>query len=189
VITIRHCVVLLSVLCLSITGTFAQDNIPSALVTNEDEEALAKHRLTVENVRKLFAVERELLKVMKDVPDLETRAVELERRIDPHRLERSLVRGAKLYEGIPEIAQILQRQQISGREYLLTKMVAMSAEMGDEMLMDEVLRRELEKSEILKDMMMTQALQFWRAMDPALKAEAAEWKKVREEMAKHGRYN
>jgi hypothetical protein len=28
------------------------------------------------------------------------------------------------------------------------------------------------------------ALQFWRKMAPALKAEAAEWKKVREEMAR-----
>ena len=31
--------------------------------------------------------------------------------------------------------------------------------------------------------MMTDALMFWRAMDPALKAEAAEWKKMREEMS------
>ena len=47
---------------------------------------------------------------------------------------------------------------------------------------DEVLRREFEKSVIP---MMTDALKFWRAMDPALKAEAAEWKKMREEMAKY----
>jgi hypothetical protein len=32
-----------------------------------------------------------------------------------------------------------------------------------------------------------QALQFWRSMDPALKAEAEEWKKVREEMEKYSR--
>ena len=183
-ITIRHCVVLVSVLCVSVTGTLAQDNIPSALVTNEDERAIAKHRLTVENVRKLFAVDRELLKVMKDVPDLETRAAELQRRIDPHRRERSLVRATKVYQGIPEIAQVLQGQKISAREYLLTQMVAMAAQRGDEMLRDDAFRRELEKSDLV-DVMMTGALKFWRAMDPALKAEAAEWKKVREEMARH----
>jgi hypothetical protein len=182
VFTIRHCVVLLSVLCLSSTGTLAQDNIPSVLVTNKDEEAIAKHRLTVENVRKLFAVERELLKVMKDIPDLDTRAAALRMRIEPHRVARSLVVEAKVYEGIPEIAQILQRQNISGREYLLTQRVAMATEMLDEALRDEVLQREFEKSGIP---MMTDALKFWRAMDPALKAEAAEWKKVREEMGKY----
>ena len=181
-LTIRHCVVLLSVLCLSITGTLAQDNIPSVLVTNKEEEAIAKHRLTVENVRKLFAVDRELLKVMKDVPDLDTRAAELRRRIEPDHVAWSLAVEAKVYEGIPEIAQILQRQNISGREYLLTQRVAMATEMMDEALRDEVLRREFEKSDIP---MMTDALKFWRAMDPALKAEAAEWKKMREEMGKY----
>ena len=39
--------------------------------------ALADHRLTVENVRQMFAVERELLKLLKEVPDLETRIGEL----------------------------------------------------------------------------------------------------------------
>ena len=37
----------------------------------------ADHRLTVENVRQMFAVERELLKLLKEVPDLETRIGEL----------------------------------------------------------------------------------------------------------------
>jgi hypothetical protein len=68
----------------------AQDNIPGVLVTNKDEEAVAKHRLTVENVRKLFAVERELLKLMKDVLDLDMRAAALARLNDPYRLESSL---------------------------------------------------------------------------------------------------
>ena len=44
---------------------------------NPDDEALADHRLTVENVRQMFAVERELLKLLKEVPDLETRIGEL----------------------------------------------------------------------------------------------------------------
>jgi hypothetical protein len=172
------------VLCLPITGTLAQDSIPGALVTNADEEALAKHRLTVQNVRKLFAVDRELRKVMQDVPDLDARAAELGMRIDPYRRAPSLVVEAKVYEGIPEIAQILRSQHMSGREYALTKRVAVAAEMLDEALKDDVLRREYEKSGIPTD---TQALRFWRGMDAALKAEAAEWKKVREEMGNRGR--
>jgi hypothetical protein len=34
------------------------------------------------------------------------------------------------------------------------------------------------------EIMTTPALKFWRGMDPALKAEAAEWKNVREKMQK-----
>ena len=185
--TIRHCVVLLSVLCLSSTGALAQDNIPGALVTNKEEEALAKHRLTVENVRKLFAVERELLKVWKEVPDLDTRAAELGMRIDPHRLEHSLAREAKIYDGIPEIRQVLQRQRMSAREYLLTQMTVLQAERLDEALRDEVRRREYETNDVMREVLQSQALRFWRTMDPALKAEAVEWKKVRGEMEKRAR--
>jgi hypothetical protein len=49
----------------------------------------------------------------------------------------------------------------------------------------EVPRRRLGNDAIGKELLMIPALQFWRKMDPTLKAEAAEWKKVREEMAKH----
>lgn len=186
--TIQHCVVLLSVLCGSSPVTrAAQDNIPSILVTNNDEEAIAKHRLTVAKVRKMFAVERELLTLMKDAPDLNRRAAELAMRIDPQRRMHSLAVETKVHEEIPEIAQILQRQKISAREYLLTKFVATGAEMSDESLKNEGVQREIEKDDMLKAAMMSQSLQFWRAMDPALKAEAAEWKRTREEMEKLGR--
>jgi hypothetical protein len=83
VITILHSVVLGSVLCLSIAGTLAQakpdQKALAKFITlgNPDDEALADHRLTVENVRQMFAVERELLKLLKEVPDLETRIGEL----------------------------------------------------------------------------------------------------------------
>jgi hypothetical protein len=185
VLTIRHCLLLAGVLCLSITGARAQGNIPSALVTNEDERAIAKHRLTVDNVRKLFAVDRELLTLMTDVPDLRTRAGELRTRIDPHNLETSLVLETKVLEGIPETAEILQRHRITAREYVVTKRVAIGAAMSDEALKGEALQRQ-ENAAIAQFMTNSQALQFWRAMDPALKAEAAEWKKVCEALAGHG---
>jgi hypothetical protein len=184
VITIEHCVLLAGVLCPSLTSALAQDNIPSALVTNDDERAIARHRLTVENVRKLFAVDRELLELMKRDPALGTRTAELGRRIDPNRLAGRLTVETKIFEGTPEIAQILQRQRISAREYALTKFVALGAELSDESLKGDVLQQK-ENSEIARFMMTTQAAAFWRGMDSALKAEAADWKKVREEMAKY----
>jgi hypothetical protein len=125
----------------------------------------------------MFAVDRELFPLMKEVPDLERRADELARRLDPqHRLGVVAV-NAKVYEAIPEIAEILRRHRISGREYTLTHLVAMVTAMADDTLTDEVLRHE-GLSEI-PPVLMTPALKFWRSMDPALKAEAAEWKKTR----------
>ena len=182
-ITIPHSVVLGSVLCISIAWTPAQDKQnQEALVAmlaqgNPDSEAIEKHRLTADNVRQMFAVDRELFPLMKQVPDLERRADELARGIDPqHRLGVVAV-DAKAYEAIPEIAAILQRHRISGREYMLTHLVAMVTAMADDTLTDEVLRHEGLNE--IPPILMTPALKFWRSMDPALKAEAAEWKKMR----------
>ena len=178
-ITIQHSLVPGIVLCLSVAAPLAQEK-QEALAKfisqgNPDGDAITNHRLTVENVRKMFAVERDLLKLMKEVPDLETRIGELERRLDPdHRTGEAAV-GVKVYEAIPELAQILQRHKISAREYLLTSMVATVADVMDATLTDEFLRREGLDPEVF----ITQPLKFWRSMDPALKAEAAEWKKLR----------
>jgi hypothetical protein len=182
-ITIPHSVVLGSVLCISIAGTPAQDKQnQEALVAmlaqgNPDSEAIEKHRLTVENVRQMFAVDRELFPLMQEVPDLERRADELARRIDPQRRLGVVAVDAKVYEAIPEIAAILQRHRISGREYMLTHLVAMVTAMADDTLTDEALRHE--KLNEIPPLLMTPALKFWRSMDPALKAEAAEWKRMR----------
>jgi hypothetical protein len=51
-------------------------------------------------------------------------------------------------------------------------MVATFTSMVDETLTDEVIQRE----EL--EFILTPALKFWRAVDPSLKAEADEWKKL-----------
>ena len=180
-ITIWHSVVLGIVLCVSSAGTLAQDQDYEAFVKvlaagDPDVEALAKHRLTVQNVRQMFAVDRELLELMKMVPDLETRIAELRRRFDPQGRAGSAAVDvdAKVYEAIPEIAQILQRRKMSGREYWLTKMQAVVAAMWDEALTPEVLQSD-EGRELARDMM-TPGLKFWKSMPPGLEAEADEWK-------------
>jgi hypothetical protein len=131
VIAIRHSVVLGSVLCLSIAGAAqAQDN-PDDIVRvlalgDPDQEAFAKHRLTNENVRQMLAVDRELDALWKEVPDLKTRAAEIQRRSNPDRRAGYVAVGVKVHEGIPEIAQILRKHKISAREYVLTEAVARS---------------------------------------------------------------
>ena len=181
-ITILHAVVLGVVLCVSSAGTLGQDKDYDALVKiitigDPDSEAIAMHRLTVTNVRQMFAVDRELLELKKTVPDLETRVSELRRQFDPKvAREHAVELDAKKYEAMPEIAQILKRQKISGREYELTRMAVFLAAMYDEALPDESLQtrdgREMAKY------VMTPALKFWKSMSPALKAEADDWKKA-----------
>jgi len=183
VITILHSVVLGMVLCVSSAGTLGQDKDYEALVKvltlgDPESAAIAMHRLTVTNVRQMFAVERELLELKKTIPDLETRVSELRRQFDPHGGARSdaVELDAKVYEAMPEIAQILQRQKISGREYHLTKMAGFLAAMWDEALPDEFLQTKDGRE--AAEFMMTPALKFWKSMSPALKAEADDWKKA-----------
>jgi len=183
VITILHSVVLGIVLCISSAGTSGQDQDYEALVKvltpgDPDSAAIARHRLTVTNVRQMFAVDRELLELKKTVPDLDTRVSELRRQFDPRgRAGSAAVElDAKVYEAIPEIAQILQRQKISGREYQLTRMAGFLAAMWDEALPDEFLQTEDGRD--MAKYMMTPALKFWKSMPQALKAEADDWKRT-----------
>jgi hypothetical protein len=176
VLTILRCVALLSVFCVPVNEALAQDDpdeIAKVLSLGDPESlAISRHRLTADNLRRMFAVDRDLRTLMARAPDVEKRAAELEMQIDPQRRLGAVEVGAKVHEGIPEMAQILRGHKLSGREYMLTHLVAMVTAMTDDSLTDDVLRRE--GSTVL----MTPALKFWRSMDPALKAEAAEWKKL-----------
>ena len=173
------------VLCVSGASAPGQDKDYEAVVKaitmgDPDSAAIALHRLTVTNVRRMFAVDRQLLELRKADPDLDTRVSELRRQFDPRGRAGSaeVELDAKVYEAIPEIAQILRAQRISGREYQLTRLAAFLAAMWDEALPDEYLQtregREMARS------MMSPALKFWKSMPPALKAEADDWKNAQE---------
>ena len=178
--TSRHLGLLLAVLCcLPTSAAFAQDEaerIAMVIAAGDPEaEALVKHRLTVENVRKMFAVDRELFTLMKEDPDLERRMSELAQRIDPQRKLGTVTLNAQVHEGIPEIAQVLRSHQISAREYMFTYAVVISTLAIDFMASQEARQEGRKETPAL----MTQGLKFWRSMDPALKAEAEAWKKMR----------
>lgn len=177
---VRHLVLLVSVLCLSAADAFAQNDagrMAEVLCVGDPEcLALAKHRLTAESLRKMFAVDRELVTLMKQVPDLEKRMGELARSIDPQRLLKEATLNAQVHDGIPEIAQVLRKHKTTGHEYTMTHLVAMVTAMTDDSLSYEAQREG--RNEIPSELM-TPALKFWRSMDPALKAEADAWKKMR----------
>lgn len=172
---------LVSVFGLSIAATaFAQGDaqrMAKVICAGDPEcEALAAYRLTADNLRKMFAVDRELITLMKEVPDLESRMDELARNIDPqHRLGKVTL-SAQVHEGIPEIAEIFRRHKTSGREYTFTHAVAMVTAMTDITLTQATGREG--RSETPPELL-TPALKFWQSMDPALKAEADAWKKMR----------
>lgn len=181
--TILQSVVLGIVFCASSAGALGQDKDYDALVKvltlgDPDSAAIAMHRLTLTNVRQMFAVDRELLELKKTVPDLETRIAEQRRQFDPQPRTPSaaIELDAKVYEAIPEIAEILKRQKITGREYQLTRMAGFLAAMWDEALPDEFLQTK-DGREMAKQMM-TPALKFWKSMPPALKTEADDWKRA-----------
>ena len=180
-ITVLPAAVLGIVLSVSSAGTPAQDKDYEALVKvltlgDPNSAAIAMHRLTVTNVRQMFAVDRELLELRKTVPDLETRVSELRRQLDPQGREGNgaVELDAKVYETIPEISRILQRQRISGREFQLTRMAGFLAAMWDEAVPDDYLQTK-DGRDMAKYM---PALKFWKSMPPALKAEADDWKRA-----------
>jgi hypothetical protein len=127
--------------------------------------AMARHRLTAEGLRKMFIVDRELETLMNEQPDLQTRMDELAKSIDPQRRLGKVAFAAQVHERVPEIAQLFRRHNTTAREYLMTHAVAMVTAMADDSFPG--------------DEAMTPALKFWRSMDPALKAEADAWKKMR----------
>ena len=175
----RYVGVLVSVLCCAAAGTaFAQDDaqrMAKVLCAGNPEcEALAEHRLTAGNLRRMFAVDREVLALIKEVPDLEKRMDELARSIDPQRRLGEVTLAAQLHDGIPEIAHILRKHKTTGREYMFTHAVAMVTAMTDVSLSHGA-----QGGNAVPPELMTPALKFWRSMDPALKAEADAWKKMR----------
>ena len=163
----------MSVFCLSAASAFAQDDaerMAKVLCVGDPEcEAIGTYRLTAENLRKMFAADRELFTLMKEIPDLQGRMNQLAMSIDPQRQLGKLTLNAQVYEGIPEIAQVFRKHKTTGREYVFTYAVAAVSAMSDASL-----GRNVPPSEF-----MTPAMKFWRAMDPTLRAEADAWKKMR----------
>jgi hypothetical protein len=179
-VTVQRVVLLLGILCGSTADAFAQDDTDriAEVICLGDPEclALATHRLSADRLRTMFAVDRELVTLMKEVPELERRMDELARSVEPQRQLDEVTLAAQVHEGIPEIAYILRKHKTTGREYMMTHMVAMATAMTYGSLIPEA--QHAGRNGIPSDLM-TPALKFWLSMDPALKAEADEWKKMR----------
>ena len=85
---------------------------------------------------------------------------------------------------MPEIAQILRKHKISGRDYLLTKIAAMIAEISDGALSAGAIQREG-----MSEGLFSPALKFWTAMDPRPQGRSGRMDgEVRDELAKLGRH-
>ena len=170
--TIPPVAVIIGVLCLPPPASAQDDAARMAeVICAGDTEclALAKYQLTAETLRKMFAADRDLFALMKDNPDLDRRVSELAQGIDPQRKMGTISLSAQVYERIPEIAGILRRHQLSGREYTFTHAVAMITAMAEDSFGRAAQRG---RSSEIPPEYMTPGMKFWRSMDPALRAEA-----------------
>ena len=176
----RHLLILLTVLCFPTRAAFAQDDSErmAEVLCLGDQECLtlARYRLSADGLRRMFAADGELAPLLKDVSPLHERMREVSSRIDPQQKLGTITLSGQVFEAIPEIAQILRRHQLSGRDYAFTHAVAMVTAMTDDMLSYEA--QTTGKKEV-PPALLTPALKFWRSMDPALRAEANAWKKMR----------
>ena len=169
-IPIWYSVALGSVLALSIAGTSAQYN-PHLGLNTQDQDALAEHHLTVQNVQQMFAVDRELLQLLKKVPDLDARAAELERRFDSQRLGIVAV-GTTMTRRCRRLRRSSANTKSAAAITCSRKSPAMIAEISDGASAAGAIQ-----GEGTSEGPFSPALKFWTAMDAALKAEAAEWTK------------
>ena len=179
--TVRNLLILLTLLYFPSRAAFGQDDAArmAEVLCVGDQECLtlARYRLTAVGLRRMFAADGELAPLLKDAASpLHERMREVETRIDPQRKLGTVTRSGEVFDAIPEIADILRRHQLSGRDYAFTHAVAMVTAMTDDMLSSEA--QATGKKEVPPELL-TPALKFWRSMDPALRAEANAWKKMR----------
>jgi hypothetical protein len=176
--TIRHVALIIGVLCLPQAALAQSDAERMAeVICAGDVECLtlAKYELTAEGLRKMFAASRELFPLLKENPELYTRMRELSQSTDPGQKLGTVTGSGQVYDRIPEIAQVLGKYQISGREYAFTHAVAMLTAMAEDTFARAAQRG---SGSGIPSEYMTPAMKFWRSMDPALRAEADAWKKM-----------
>ena len=142
---------------------------PALAQTAADQDVILKHRLTLDNVKKVFAVDKDLLTLATTNPALAEKAAKQK----PTGLDDS----AKLLESIPEVAAVLKSHGISGRDYVLT-MLAMTGTAFAYQFASAGKMPELPAG-VQKD-----NLEFWKSNITALKPAFDEWQKVRGELMK-----
>jgi hypothetical protein len=133
---------------------------------SEDDRAIMQHRLTVDLVKQVVAVDRALVALLKKDPGLVKRIP---------RDTRGLEASAEQMHQIPELAAILKANRLTPKDYLLTQLAMFSTALTHEFMMSGKLKQ-------LPPNTPTHNLEFWKANAEALRPLDAEWKQLRTEL-------
>ena len=142
---------------------------PALAQSEADQKAVMNHRLTVKNVKKVFAIDKELLKLAIANPAIAQKI--------SNQKPSGLDEAVKLIGTIPEVSAVLKTHDISARDYLLTTVTMTGTTFAYQFAaagkMPEM------PPGVQKD-----NLEFWRTNLPTMKAAADEWQKTRAELVK-----
>ena len=133
---------------------------------SDDDKAVMQHRLTIDLIRKILAVDRDLVAVLKKDPAF------LKRFSQP---ATGLEASAAQMNNTPEVANALKAHRITAREYLLTQLALFSTALTHEFMASGKLKE-------LPPNTPTHNIEFWKANVETLKPLEAEWRKIRAEI-------
>ena len=159
-----RCIAMLSTFMLALVAA-----TPAAAQSEADTQALLSHRLTLDNVNKVFAVDKDLLAIAKTNPELVKKASE----VRPTGLDEA----AKTMASFPEVAAVLKTHGLTSRDYLLTMITLTTTAMTHDMMASG-------KIPAGAPGLPTANLEFWKANVTTLKPAMDEWQKNRAELMK-----
>jgi hypothetical protein len=133
-----------------------------------DQEALMKHVLTLANVKKVFAVDRELLQLAIEQPALAKKAAQ----VKPTGIEDA----AKAIGEVPEVMAVLKKHGFTPREYLLNVFTMATTQVTHGFSAG--------KTADMPAGALKTNVEFWQANLAALKPSVDEWTKTRAELMK-----
>ena len=165
--TNRSRILAFAVACLLIV---APHGAAQAQAQDEDTKKILNHRLTVEQVRKVVAVNREVLALLEKDADFRKRA---EAAQDADGIEESIA----AIEKVPQMTVLLKKHGITARDYLLAQMAMMSTSMTHEFISKG-------QMPALPPGFPTHNVDFWKANYKDLQPLEAEWKKTMAELQK-----
>jgi hypothetical protein len=138
-------------------------------ITPADQEALMQHVLTMANVKKVFAIDRDLLQLANGNPAIAQKAAQLK--------PTSLDAAASAMNDVPEVAALLKKHGFTARDYLLN-MITMATTQATYGFTGG------KTAEMPAGALRTN-VEFWSANLAALKPSLDEWQKTRADLLKH----
>jgi hypothetical protein len=142
---------------------------PALAQSEADQKAVMNHRLTIENVKKVFAIDKELLKLAIANPALAQKI--------SNQKPSGLDEAVKLIGSIPEVSAVLKTHDISARDYLLTTVTMTGTAFAYQF-------SAAGKMPEMPAGMQKDNLEFWKTNVATMKAAVDEWMKTRAELLK-----